>query len=95
MARALARARFGGRVVWVGIVQGAVPVDDPLFHHRELTLYASRNSAGHFPRIIRMMEDGMIDTSVWITHRLMLEDVPARFDEVTKHQGLKTVVEVN
>lgn len=95
MARAFARARFGGRVVWVGIVQGAVPVDDPLFHHRELTLYASRNSAGHFPRIIRMMEDGMIDTSLWITHRLRLEDVPARFDEVTKHQGLKTVVEVN
>jgi len=95
MARAFARARFGGRVVWVGIVQGAVPVDDPLFHHRELTLYASRNSAGHFPSIIRMMEDGVIDTSLWITQRLVLEDVPARFDEVTKHQGLKTVVELN
>ena len=46
MARSFARARFGGRVVWVGILQGAVRVDDPLFHHRELKLYASRNSAG-------------------------------------------------
>ena len=55
----------------------------------------SRNSVGHFPRIIRMIEDGVIDTSRWITQRLMLEDVPTRFDEVTKHQGLKTLVEVN
>jgi threonine dehydrogenase-like Zn-dependent dehydrogenase len=95
MARTFGRVRFGGRVVWVGIVQGAVPVDDPLFHHRELTLYASRNSAGHFPRIIRMIEDEVIDASLWITQRLTLDEVPARFDEVTKHQGLKTVVEVN
>ena len=76
-------------------VQSAVPVDDPLFHHRELTLLASRNSAGHFPRIIKMIEDGLIDTSLWITQRLPMDEIPARFDEVTKHEGLKTVVEVN
>ena len=73
----------------------AVPVDDPFFHHRELTLYASRNSAGHFPRIIQMIEDGTIDTSPWITHRLALDDVPARLDEVMQREGLKTIVEVN
>jgi threonine dehydrogenase-like Zn-dependent dehydrogenase len=95
MARSFTGARFGGRVVWVGIVPNAVPVDDPLFHHRELTLFASRNSAGHFPRLIRMIEEGVIDTSVWITHRVALDDVPARFDEVTKYVGLKTVVETN
>jgi threonine dehydrogenase-like Zn-dependent dehydrogenase len=94
MSRAFARSRFGGRVVWVGIVQGAVPVDDPLFHHRELTLFASRNSAGHFPRIIKMIENGVIDTSFWITQRLALDDVPARFEEITAHQGLKAVVDV-
>jgi len=95
MARAFARARFGGRVVWVGIVQGGVAVDDPLFHHRELTLYASRNSAGHFPRVIGMIENGLIDSSIWITQRLQLGEVPTRFGEVTQHQGLKTVVDVN
>jgi 2-desacetyl-2-hydroxyethyl bacteriochlorophyllide A dehydrogenase len=95
MAQSLSRARFGGRVVWVGIVQAAVPVDDPLFHHRELTLLASRNSAGHFPRIIKMIEDGVIDTSFWITQRLPIDDIPLRFDEVTRHEGLKTVVEVD
>ena len=94
MAQAFSRARFGGRIVWVGIVPGAVPVDDPLFHHRELTLLASRNSAGHFPRLIHMIEEGVIDTSPWITHRLSLDEVPARFEEVTRREGLKTIVEV-
>jgi 2-desacetyl-2-hydroxyethyl bacteriochlorophyllide A dehydrogenase len=95
MAQAFSRARFGGRIVWVGIVPDAVPVDDPLFHHRELTLLASRNSAGHFPRLIRMIEEGMIDTSLWITHRLCFDEVPARFEEVTQREGLKTMVEVD
>jgi 2-desacetyl-2-hydroxyethyl bacteriochlorophyllide A dehydrogenase len=95
MSRCFIGARFGGRVVWVGIVPSAIPVDDPLFHHRELTLFASRNSAGHFPRIIRMIEDGAIDTSIWITHRVTLDDVLTHFDEVTKYIGLKTMVEAN
>ena len=95
MAQSFSRARFGGRVVWVGIVQGSVPVDDPLFHHRELTLLASRNSAGHFPRVIRMIEEGKINTSLWITHQLAFDDVPAQFEEVARREGLKTIVEVS
>jgi len=95
MAQSFSRARFGGRIVWVGMAKGTVPVDDPLFHHRELTLLASRNSAGHFPRVIRLIEEGVIDTSPWITQRLCLDDVPARFEEVTKRQGLKTMVEAD
>jgi threonine dehydrogenase-like Zn-dependent dehydrogenase len=95
MAQSFSRARFGGRIVWVGIVPAAVPVDDPLFHHRELTLFASRNSAGHFPRLIRMIEQGVINTSPWITNRLSLGEVPARFEEVTQGEGLKTIIEVD
>jgi len=95
MAQSFERARFGGRIVWVGIVPGTVPVEDPLFHHRELTLFASRNSAGHFPHVIQMIEEGIIDTSPWITQRLSLEDVPAHFEEVTAREGLKTIVEVD
>ena len=95
MAQSFARARFGGRIVWVGIVPSAVPVDDPLFHHRELTLFASRNSAGHFPRVIRMIEEGTIDTSPWITHRLSIEEVPARFEEAAGREGLKTIIQVD
>ena len=95
MAQSFSRARFGGRIVWVGIVPGTVPVDDPLFHHRELTLLASRNSAGHFPCVIRMIEAGLMDTAPWITHRLSLQEVPSCFEEVTAREGLKTIIEVD
>jgi 2-desacetyl-2-hydroxyethyl bacteriochlorophyllide A dehydrogenase len=95
MVQSFSRARFGGRIVWVGIVPGPVPVDDPVFHHRELTLFASRNSAGHFPRVIRMIEEGVIDTSPWITHRLSFDEVPARFAEIAGREGLKTIIEVD
>jgi len=95
MANSFSRVAFGGRVVWVGLAQGNVSVDDPLFHRRETTLLASRNSAGQFPNVIRMIEEGRIDTSPWITRRLDLEGVPALFDDPTwHHEGLKTIVEV-
>ncbi len=95
MAASLSRLAFGGRVVWVGLVTCAVPVDDPLFNRREITLIASRNSAGDFPRIIQMIEEGRIDTSPWITGRLRLEDIPARFDDLTcERTGVKTMIEV-
>jgi 2-desacetyl-2-hydroxyethyl bacteriochlorophyllide A dehydrogenase len=95
MAQAFSKARFGGRIVWVGIVPGAVPLEDPLFHHRELTLLASRNSAGHFPTIIRMIEEGIIDTSPWITHRLSLDEVPRRFEEIGQCERLKVMVGID
>src|SRR3989454_2891129 len=45
-------ARPRGRLGFVGLVQSPVSIDDPLFHRREMTLFATRNSAGDFPRII-------------------------------------------
>jgi 2-desacetyl-2-hydroxyethyl bacteriochlorophyllide A dehydrogenase len=95
MSNSFSRVAFCGRIVWVGLAQGNVSVEDPLFHRREATLLASRNSAGQFPNVIRMIEEGRIDTSPWITRRLGLEEVPALFDDLTwHHQGLKTMVEV-
>jgi 2-desacetyl-2-hydroxyethyl bacteriochlorophyllide A dehydrogenase len=95
MALSLARVAHGGRLVFVGLVQGSVPLDDPLFHRREVTLFATRNSANDFPRIIRMIEQGLIDTSPWITHRITLSEVPARFLEVTRERNcVKTMIEV-
>jgi 2-desacetyl-2-hydroxyethyl bacteriochlorophyllide A dehydrogenase len=70
---------FAGKLVLVGLVQDKIAFDDPLLHRRELTLLASRNSAGVFPKIIRMIEAGQIDTRPWITHRLELAAVPEIF----------------
>ena len=69
----------GGRVVMVGLAQGSFTIDDPLFHRRELTLLSCRNSAGAFPALIRLMEEGRVDTTPWITHRLELERLPEQF----------------
>ncbi|HVT95374.1 MAG TPA: zinc-binding alcohol dehydrogenase family protein [Bryobacteraceae bacterium] len=86
----------GGRIVFVGLVQGAITFDDPNFHRRETTLLATRNSCGDFPRIIRLIEEGGVDTGPWITHHLSLADVPRRFEEVKSSPDLiKAVIEVN
>jgi 2-desacetyl-2-hydroxyethyl bacteriochlorophyllide A dehydrogenase len=85
----------GGRLVFVGLAQGRISFDDPQFHRRELTVFASRNSCGDFPRIIRMIEDGRIDTSPWITTRMVLAEVPSRFPLLRNEPNLlKAMIEV-
>ena len=85
----------GGRLVFVGVVRQNITFDDPSFHAAETTLLASRNSVGLFPTIIRMIEQGRIDTTPWITYRLELADVPAGFAEMAGQSDLlKAVIEV-
>ncbi len=86
----------GGRVVFVGLTKEPVNIDDSLLHKREMTLFASRNSCGEFPRIIGMIAERKIDTSLWITDRLRLADVPACFRNLSeKAEFVKAIVDVN
>ncbi len=95
MEKSFELVAHGGRLVFVGLVQASISFDDPSFHRRELTVFASRNSANDFPRIIRMMEEGVIATTPWITHRMRLAEVPQKFQPLTKHpECIKTMVEV-
>jgi alcohol dehydrogenase len=77
MASALNFCAFTGRLVYVGITQQEVTFPHaPVMHRRELTLLASRNALpDDFVRIIRLIEEGKIDTRPWITHH-------AAFDEM-------------
>ncbi len=85
MARTLQLACFTGRIVYVGITKEPVPLDDPLFHRRELTLLASRNAvASDFPRILGLIQSGQIDTRPWITHRCDFEELPAKMPKWVK-----------
>lgn len=86
-----------GRIVFVGIGTFDVSFPDPLLHARELTLYASRNALpADFERIIRLIEDGRIDTRPWITHRCSFDEVPENFPAYTKPETgvIKAMVEL-
>lgn len=86
-----------GRMVFVGLFQGDVSFNDPNFHKRELTLMGSRNShPADFTRIIRLIEDGRIDTTPWITHRAPFDDVVDQFPAWTKPETgvLKAMIEL-
>ena len=70
MANCFNLVAHGGRIVFVGLFQGELAFNDPNFHRREVTLMASRNALpGDFTRIIKLVEDGVVDTTPWITHR--------------------------
>lgn len=95
MEQSLARVAHGGRLVFVGLVQSSVSIDDPLFHRREMTLLATRNSSNDFPRIIRMIEQGLINTAPWITYRMHLADVPTLFHDLTQQRDcVKAMIDV-
>ena len=81
MVRALEFAAFAGRVVYVGITQQLLEIPHaPYLHRRELTLLASRNARStDFARIVKLIEDGRIDTRPWITHHADFAQVPEVF----------------
>lgn len=85
----------GGRLVFVGLTRDPIRIDDALLHRREVTIFASRNSCGQFPSIIRMLEEHQINADPWITDRIYLHEVPSRMKELSEKLGMmKAVVEV-
>jgi alcohol dehydrogenase len=77
MSHALKYCAFAGRLVYVGITENEVSFPHAaVLHRRELTILASRNALpGDFTRIIQLIEDGRLDTAVWITHRTHLDAI--------------------
>jgi alcohol dehydrogenase len=81
MSHALNYGAFASRLVYVGITPEPVSFPHaPIMHRRELTLLASRNAlAPDFTRIIRLIEDGRIDTRPWITHHADFDGMIGEF----------------
>jgi 2-desacetyl-2-hydroxyethyl bacteriochlorophyllide A dehydrogenase len=97
MLGAFDRPAHGGRIVFVGLFQGDVTFNDPNFHRRELTVMASRNALpGTFREVVRLVEDGKVDTRPWITHRFELAETPEVFprDIAGNPAVLKAMIEV-
>lgn len=85
MRRSLDLVGFTGKLIYVGIVPDEIPVPDPLFHRREMTLLATRNALpADFPRIIDWIRQGRIDTNPWISHRIGFGEVIEKFDTLSR-----------
>ncbi len=98
MANAFHYVAHTGRLVFVGIIANDIHFPDPLFHRREMTLFASRNSLpSDFDRIIQLIEDGKIDTRPWITHRSPFAELIGNFPAYTQPETgvIKAMVEVD
>ena len=68
-----------------------------LMHRREITLLASRNALpADFDHIIRLIENGGIDTTPWITHRATFEEMIEAFPSWLKPETgvIKAMVQV-
>ncbi len=98
MSHALEYCAFGGRVVYVGITQNELSFPHaPVMHRRELTVMASRNALpGDFSRIIKLIEDGRLDTGPWITHHAEFDEMIAAFPSWIKPETgvIKAMVKV-
>jgi len=98
MAQALNYCAFGARLVFVGITQQELTFPHaPVMHRREITLLASRNALSRdFARIIRLIEDGTIDTGPWITHRTNFDAMIGEFPTWLKPESgvIKAIVAV-
>ncbi len=87
-----------GRLVFVGITTREVSFAHPVFHRPEGTLLCSRNALpGDFTRIIRLIEEGRIQTGPWITHRTPFAELIGNFPSYTQPETgvIKAVVAVN
>jgi alcohol dehydrogenase len=97
MSRAFGLIAQGGRLVFVGITTEEVRFRHAVFHKTEGTLLCTRNALpGDFPRIIRLIEDGRLDSQPWITHRTHFEELIEAFPSFTRPETgvIKAVVDV-
>jgi 2-desacetyl-2-hydroxyethyl bacteriochlorophyllide A dehydrogenase len=96
MAASLTYVATGGKLIFVGLTRDPVCIDDALFHRKEVTLFATRNSFGLFPRIIELIEAKRIDTDPWVTDRLKLSQVASQFETLPGRKTLiKAIVDLN
>lgn len=86
-----------GRLVYVGITTEEVAFRHPVMHKPEASILASRNALPpDFTRIIKLIEEGTINTVPWITHRTGFDSVLNDFESFTKPETgvIKAIIEV-
>ena len=86
-----------GELIYVGITTDEVSFPHPAMHRREATIKGSRNALPRdFTRIIRLIEDGTINTNPWITHRTRFDQLVDQFESYLRPEAgvIKAVIQV-
>lgn len=97
MANALNYVAHTGELVYVGLTTEEVSFPHPVLHRREMSIKGSRNALpADFTRIIGLIEDGTVETTPWITHRVSFDEVSKNFETYTRPETgvIKAVIEV-
>jgi 2-desacetyl-2-hydroxyethyl bacteriochlorophyllide A dehydrogenase len=70
----------GARYMLVGLQKGEIRFSHPEFHKREATLMSSRNATRQdFDMVMGAMGEGLIDPTIYITHRVGFDEVKTEF----------------
>lgn len=86
-------AARGGRIALFGMNQTQRPaVSQYHITRHELTVFGSYVGAHSFPAAIRMLESGVVDPSMLVTHDLGLEDLPAGIEAARRGEAMKVIV---
>lgn len=98
MSAAFEYVAHTGTLVYVGITTEQICFKHPVLHRPEITLKGSRNAhPKDFTRIIRLIEEGTIDTDPWVTHRTHFDEMISQFDQFTRPESgvIKAVVSLD
>lgn len=97
MSGALEYVAHGGTLVYLGVTREEIIFPQPAMHRREMSILGSRNALpSDFTHIIKLIEEGMIDTQPWVTHRTSLDAVVDQFESFTRSETgvVKAIIEV-
>ena len=70
-----------GRFILVGLQKESIVFSHPEFHKREGTLMSSRNATRRdFEYVIKSMKSRQVDPALYITHRVLFDQVKENFE---------------
>jgi L-iditol 2-dehydrogenase len=94
LRRALAVAKPGGRVAWIGLASDEVTLPIANIHVKELLITSVFRYANVYQSAVNLLAEGTMDTAPLITHRFRFPQVAEAVEFAAQNRGvaLKTMV---
>ena len=94
LPEAVQLVRRGGRVILFGMnLHGAREVNQYTITRHEISIHGSFIQRTAFPKVVRLLESGVLPLEKLVTHRLRLADVGLAWDAMRSGEAIKAVVE--